>query len=171
MKGSVDIHFPDIDQTVTSALKDLSLTGIGVEIAMPFTSLLGEDVRVDAVDSYGQRYALRARIKSRREHFGKTFMGIEFIVNDDTYPEIVKFVYGDSQRWADILEQRLQPVNSLRMAARDLSFFMQRGVRGIVEVVIFLLRSKSAAAFKALQEILSRAYLHTIRWKRSVTQP
>jgi hypothetical protein len=97
-------------------------------------------------------------------------MGIEFVMDDAAYPEIVKFVYGDSQRWADILEQRLKPVHSFRATSRDLHFFLQRGVRGIIERIVFLAHSAATATITSLQGFFSKLPAHIIRWKRSVAQ-
>lgn len=169
--GSVEVYFPDLGRTIPGALHDLSLTGIGVELNESFPALLGEDVRIEATDSYGVRHRLPSRIRSRRETAGKTFMGIEFAMDDRDYRDIVNFVYGDSQRWAEILQERFQPVHSLRLTARDLHFFLQRGMRGSFERIIYLAKATIPAARRLIRETVQRLHTQLSQLKRSESLP
>ena len=168
-KGAVAVYFPGLDRAVNGVIHDLSLTGIGVELPESFPALLGEDVRVEAVDSYGGRHTLPSRIKSRRELAGRTTMGIEFVMDDATYPEIVNFVYGDSQRWVDILDDRFRPFHTIRGTSRDLHYFLQRGIRGSFERIFFLAKASIPAAIKALRAGSIWLQGYNLRLKRSVS--
>ncbi len=168
-KGSVEVTFPDLGRTVPGTIRDLSLTGIGVELNDSFPALLGEDVTVHATDSYGARHRLEARIRSRREQAGNTFMGIEFVLDDATYREVVNFVYGDSQRWTAILQERFRPVHSFRLTARDLAFFLRRGLRGSLERIVYLTKASPAATLRTLRESLLWVSAVPSRVKRSVS--
>ncbi|MDH4164280.1 MAG: UDP-forming cellulose synthase catalytic subunit [Nitrospirota bacterium] len=170
-KGSVDVYFPDLDRTIPGTIHDLSLTGIGVELNDLFPALLGEDVRVEATDSYGIRHNLISRIRSRREQAGRTHMGIEFALDDRTYPDIVNFVYGDSKRWADILADRFKPVHSIRFTSRDLYHFMLRGARGSAERIAYLAKSALPTARIRLHALVLRLQAYHARMKRSESLP
>ncbi len=137
-KGEVTVFFPKANQSLSGEIKDLSLTGVGVELAMSFSARLDEDVRLESTDSYGARHGLLARVKTKRERGGRTFLGVEFVMNEATYPAVVAFVYGDSQRWANITEERFRPVNSFWVSFKDLRHFMQRGIKGSFERFVYL---------------------------------
>ncbi|MDP2181521.1 MAG: PilZ domain-containing protein, partial [Actinomycetota bacterium] len=170
-KGIVDLRFAGGAPPLSAAFHDLSLTGIGVELDGLFPSLHGGEVQVEATDSYGVRHALHARVRSSREHDGRTFMGIEFVLNDATYPGIVNFVYGDSRRWAEILADRFRPVHSLRFTARDMYHFLQRGVRGSYERILYLAKAALPAAGNALRALAPRLQAYHARLKRSESLP
>ena len=96
-------------------------------------------------------------------------MGIEFVMDETTYGNIVNFVYGDSQRWADILKDRFQPVHSMRTTSRDLHYFLQRGIRGSFERIFFLAKASIPAAIKALRAGSLWLQGYNLRLKRSVS--
>jgi hypothetical protein len=161
------VFFPKAGESMSGEIQDLSLTGVGVELALPFPARLGEEVRLESTDSYGARHELRARIKTIRERRGKTFLGVEFVMNEATYPLIVSFVYGDSQRWLNITEERFKPVHSFLMPFNDLRHFMQRGMRGSFERLVHLSRSAVPAGRKSLSMLLAWIQAYQFRLKRS----
>jgi cellulose synthase (UDP-forming) len=137
-RGTVQVSFPSVDRSVPGEIQDLSLTGIGVEFRLPLPVIIGEEVRLESTDSFGTRHVLLGRIKTRREKKWNMLLGIEFVLNETTYPHIVTFVYGDSQRWVEIAEERFRPVLSYKTTFMDLRYYLQRGIRGSVERGIYL---------------------------------
>ena len=166
-KGSAQVFFPRLNQSIHGEIKDLSLTGLGLELTLPFPARLDEDVRLESTDSYGARHDLLARIKTLREKGGRTFLGVEFVLNEATYPLIVSFVYGDSQRWADITEERFKPVHSLTISFKDLRHFMQRGIKGSFERFLYLSKLTVPAGKKSLSMLLAWIQAYQLRLKRS----
>jgi cellulose synthase (UDP-forming) len=166
-KGTATVFFPKADQSVASEIKDLSLTGVGVELTLPFSARLDEDVRLGATDSYGGRHDLLARIKTIRERGGRTFLGVEFVMNEATYPFIVSFVYGDSQRWLNITEERFKPVHSFLMPFNDLRHFMERGIRGSLERFVYLGKLTVLSGRKLLSTLIAWMQTYQLRPKRS----
>jgi PilZ domain len=160
------MFFPKENQSVTAMTKNLSLSGIGVEVALPFQARLGEEVRLESTDSYGGRHDIPALIKNKKEYNGKTFLGIEFVSNEITYPLIVSFVYGDSQRWLDITEERSKRVPSLRVTFNDLRYFMQRGIKGSFEQFVFLNKFTVPAVRKLWSMLLVGIKTYQPRLKR-----
>jgi cellulose synthase (UDP-forming) len=165
--GTATVFFPKANQSLPGEIKDLSLTGVGVELALPLSARLDEAVRLESTDSYGARHELLARIKTIRERRGKTFLGVEFVMNEATYPLIVSFVYGDSQRWLNITEERFKPVHSFLMPFDDLRHFMQRGMRGSFERFVHLSRLTVPAGRKSLSMLLAWIQAYQLRFKRS----
>ncbi len=166
-RGTASIYFPKADQTVAAEIRDLSLTGLGLEMALPFSVRLDEEVRVDTTDSYGVRHELMARIKTTRGRGGKTFLGVEFVMNDATYPFVVSFVYGDSHRWLSIAEERFKPVHSFLIPFGDLRHFMERGIRGSFERFVYLGKLTIPAGKKVLSLLYQWLHASQLRLKRS----
>jgi cellulose synthase (UDP-forming) len=166
-KGTAAVFFPKAGQSLAGEIKDLSLTGVGLELVLPFSARLDEDVRLESTDSYGVRHELLARIKTIRERGGRTFLGVEFVMNDATYPLIVSFVYGDSQRWLNITEERFKPVHSFLMPFSDLHHFMQRGIRGSFERFVYLSKLTVPAGKKSLSMLWAWIQTYHLRLKRS----
>lgn len=138
VKGEVNMLFLNQNISANGAMQDLSLSGSRVEIAEAPFVMPGDNVIMEAVDSYGERHSVEAKIKTLKTYGDKTFMGIEFVMNDDTYPGIVRFVYGDSQRWMDMFEARSKPVESTKVIVNDIYYFVLRGIKGSGERFIYL---------------------------------
>ncbi len=170
-KGSVQVFFTRLNQTIAGEIKDLSLSGLGLELSLPFAARLDDEVRLESTDSYGIRHELLARVKAKRERGGKTFLGVEFVMNESTYPLIVSFVYGDSRRWQTITEERFKPVHTLLMPFNDLRHFMERGIRGSFERVVYLSKLTVPAGKKLLSLLYQGMQASQLRLKRSISWP
>ncbi len=168
-KGKADIFFPNNNESITAAIKDLSLTGIGMEATLPFQARLEEEVRLQSTDSYGGWHDIRGVIKNRRDGDGKTYLGIEFVVNEITYPQIVSFVYGDSERWLNITEERFKQVPSLRVTYNDLRHFIKRGIRGSFEQFVYLNQLTVPAFKKSWSILLAWVKVYQLKLKRSIS--
>lgn len=102
-KGNARIFFPRLSSFMDAEIKDISLSGIGLELNKPIFSIhRGEKAQIELFDSFREKYVLDAvlmRIETKKD---KIYMGAEFIVaNPETFSRLVKLVYGDSQRWVD----------------------------------------------------------------------
>lgn len=135
-KGYVDVFFPRLNQSIKGEIKDISLTGIGIEMVPPFPiEQNSEHVVIKASDSYGDNYEFGGNIKIFKKREKSIICGIEFKSDQDTYSKLVRFVYGDSKRWQDILEERTKPAGS---STRDMYYFLYRGVKGSVDRFIYI---------------------------------
>lgn len=125
-RGPIDIFFPRLKRMVRGEIKDISLTGVGIEAALPFSVEPREEVVLEACDSYGERYKFGARVQRQIKSGDITLCGAEFILDKDTYARLVRFVYGDSMRWSDLWEEKTRPAGVLR----EISHLIYMGVKG-----------------------------------------
>lgn len=115
-KGKASIFFPRLKSTVEANVSDISLSGIGFSLHLPFPLKPREHVVIEARDSHGEKYRLEARILRSVRKGGVFFCGTEFILADEQQRvTATRFVYGDSQRWVDYWGKRSGAINPLRM--------------------------------------------------------
>jgi cellulose synthase (UDP-forming) len=125
--GPVTVHFPRMNTTATGRICDVSLTGIGFEIDLPFKPIEQEFATLEVRDSYGREYKFECKIHyaiKRREGY---FCGSEFIVSLTSYTSVVSFVFGDSQRWVENWNRKTETKGTLRMLLR----FLSMGIKAI----------------------------------------
>jgi cellulose synthase (UDP-forming) len=114
--GVVSVFFPRLKTTVVAKVQDISLSGIGLSLSLPFPLTPREHVILEARDSLGDEYRLEARIQRFVNKGGELFCGAEFILADEEQRSIAtQFVYGDSQRWVDYWGKRSRTINPVRM--------------------------------------------------------
>ncbi|MDP2681876.1 MAG: UDP-forming cellulose synthase catalytic subunit [Deltaproteobacteria bacterium] len=155
--GEVSILEPDSRKYINGQIRDLSMTGIGIEVNVPFSNPEPDrDIMIAGHDSYGERYEFKAKVRANIKRGNKTILGLEFIADDkDTFAKVVRFVYGDSQRWVDILDSRTVSASS----TGDMYYFAQRGVKGAAASFIYL---------NNMIYVLLKRYLQSLRiWIRS----
>jgi cellulose synthase (UDP-forming) len=133
--GPVSAHFPRMDATYPGEVRDVSLTGIGFEIQLPFVPREQDQVTLEVKDSYGRSYRFENRIHRGTIRNGKYFCGSEFITTRVSYADVVSYVFGDSQRWQDNWDQKSASRGTYLM----LWYFMKTGVLGFVGGVVPLL--------------------------------
>lgn len=157
--GSVTVHFPRMNTSVVGKIIDVSLTGIGFEISLPFTLKEQEFAILEVKDSYGQEYKFECKILhafKRREGY---FCGSEFIVNRVSYPSVVSFVFGDSQRWVENWERKSETKGTFRMLLR----FLTMGIKAIRVGSYSLLKQTLALMWKiAVQWVTTPVLRNTV---------
>lgn len=134
IKMPAKIYFPRINYSVDANIKDLSLGGARVEFAGETGGLnirLGEDVLIDLKDSYGEEYKFKCSVVHTYSKQEKSEIGIEYELLEDkeTFADLVKFFYGDSNRWSELREARLQNIGIWE----GLIFFIRKGLKGGLE--------------------------------------
>lgn len=143
--GTVSLFVPRLNQSAEGEITDISLTGMAFELSLPFSVEHEEEVLLKVQDSYGEWYEFQAKIQRNKKAGDKTFVGVEFLSDKETYSQLVKFVYGDSKRWMDQWEERPQT-----STLQDLLHFIRMGLRGSREILI----SVSQATFTVLKGYL-----------------
>lgn len=136
-KGAVNVFFHRLNQSAKGEIKDISLSGIGFELSIPFPVKLMEDVVLEVEDGSGNKYTFNARITKIIMKGDKTICGAGLVFDKNTYAQSVEFVYGDSQRWMDKWEESSKPVAMLRL----LYDFALLGLLGIKDISISLLKA------------------------------
>ena len=125
--GPVKAYFPRMNTTAVGRLCDVSLTGIGFEIDVPFKPVEQESATLEVKDSFGREYKFECKLHHAFKRRGGYFCGSEFIADKVSYPSVVAFVFGDSQRWAENWDRKAQSKGTLRMLLR----FLAMGVKAI----------------------------------------
>lgn len=126
--GPVTVYFPRMNTSAVGKICDVSMTGIGFEIDLPFTPVEQESATLEVKDSYGQVYKFECKIYHPIKRRGGYFCGSEFIVNMASYSSVVGFVFGDSQRWVEYWERKMETKGASRMLLR----FLAMGIKAIM---------------------------------------
>lgn len=131
-KGKVNVFFPRMNSLVQGEIKDVSFSGMGLEIKVPFSIKQEEDVTLSVRDIYGNKYTFEARVCRQIKRGGNVFCGCVFVADKIVLSQLVRFVYGDSQRWSDFLEKRSRRVNIVKI----LFFIASLGYKGSRDCLI-----------------------------------
>lgn len=144
-RGEVDVFFPRMNQEVRGALTDVSLTGVGVEIAPPFPLKEKERIAMRIAESGGRVFSFEGQIQRFFKRGERVSCGVEFVLNANSYPEIVSFVYGSSRRWQDIWEEKSRTRGTWRM----LFYLVRKGIMGCILTTLAALRQLPVLAWRA----------------------
>ncbi|MEZ6229809.1 MAG: UDP-forming cellulose synthase catalytic subunit [Candidatus Brocadiaceae bacterium] len=170
-KGKVDVFFPRTKHIVSGEMTDLSLSGIGIELCVPFSMKPEEEVIVRVRDVYGEKYEFQARIFRYIKKKDSDFCGCKFVsTKKETQFQLIKYVYGDSQRWEDFLEKSSQRTSAwvtlfvvARLGAKGSRDFICIASKLFYEKIIKEgFRGISVARFRADREEAG----NQLRWKR-----
>jgi cellulose synthase (UDP-forming) len=126
--GPVTAYFPRMGTYHPGEVRDVSMTGIGFEIILPFLPREQELVALEVRDSYGHEYRFENKIQHVTGQGEKYFCGSEFIADRVFYGNVVSYVFGDSQRWQDVWEQKSKARGTYRM----LWHFLITGIKGFI---------------------------------------
>ncbi len=166
VEGSVDLFFPRLNRSIKGEIKDISLTGIGIEMASSFSiEQDSEYVIIKASDSYGDNYEFGGNIKTSKKRGERVICGIEFKSDKDTYTQLVRFVYGDSKRWLDIVEERSRPAGS---SAGDIYYFMYRGIKGSKDRFLYIDKLIVAWFKEYLSRLFAQIRKHTAEMREAL---
>ena len=77
---------------------DISLTGLGIQVQLPFTIYDGELIQINAPGITGHRYQFDCVVRRVIRRQGATILGVEFIVDNSNYSRVVSFVYGQGSK-------------------------------------------------------------------------
>ena len=133
--GIITAHFSQLNEPVVGRISDISLTGIGFEMDRPIAAN-EELVKLEVTASNGRAYTFECKVHHVFKRGARYSCGSEFVVDQHSYPEIVSFVFGDSQRWVDNWENKSVTKGSARMLLR----FSSMGARAIRTVAYLLLK-------------------------------
>lgn len=106
VEGTVEVTFPRLQRTVTAKLTDLSLTGMGFEVALAEDVKNRERIEVQAHGPGGVAFSLEARVQRAMRREGNVACGVEFLVAKGAFAKVIAFVYGDSGRWIRVWAAR-----------------------------------------------------------------
>jgi cellulose synthase (UDP-forming) len=109
------LRAPDSGEATAATLIDLSTVGVRV-VTEPAAGAAGQRLILEAHDSEGRLHALPLIVRRRARHASGLSLGCEFEHPDEeTYAQIIDYVYGDSGRWKYFYDAKLgRTVNSLK---------------------------------------------------------
>jgi cellulose synthase (UDP-forming) len=126
VKESVTLTFVDRGETVEATVRDISLMGVGVDLRPPREVAAGERVVVVSTDSYGYTHRLEGEVRRGFVRRTKTTLGVLWSLEKAPFADLVRYTYGDSERWEGIW--RREP--DAKDTPRILFLFMRMGVAG-----------------------------------------
>lgn len=126
-RGEVNVYFPRMKYILQGEIKDISYSGMGVQLKTPFPIKPEEDVVLNVRDIYGEKYAFDARIFRKIKKKEYVFCGCDFVAKGKAAQlRLIKYVYGDSQRWEDFLQKRFKRVSPWGI----FYFIVRMGIKG-----------------------------------------
>jgi cellulose synthase (UDP-forming) len=153
--GPVTAYFPRMGTYHHGEVRDVSMTGIGFEIALPFLPREQEQVALEVKDSYGREYRFENKIQHATGQNGKYFCGSEFTGDRVSYANAVSYVFGDSLRWQDVWDQKSNARGTYRM----LWYFFVSGTKGFIGSALPLLRAALLKLWKLAVRWLTTSIL------------
>lgn len=130
--GMISAFFPRMGSSHVGKVRDVSVTGIGFEMELPFLPREHELVVLEVKDSYGREYRFESHIQRAVRRGNGYFCGTEFLPGRVSNTDVVAYVFGDSQRWQDNWERKSKAHGTYRM----LWYFMKTGVKGFTVGVL-----------------------------------
>ncbi len=131
----VALRAPGSDVSITATLIDLSTVGVRVATE-PTAEIAGDRLTLEARDSGGRLHALPLSVRRRTRDGSGLSLGCEFERPDEeTYGNIIDFVYGDSGRWKYFYDAKLgRTVTSLKGFLIILGIGVKGSVRNLVGI-------------------------------------
>lgn len=135
VREDVRIFVPALDLELDARTSDLSLNGMAVEVLPPaggagqtWSPARAERVTVRVRDEDGLSRELFAVVKERIDEAGSLRLRLQYEADRNDYSDIVRFTYGESRRWVDVLKRRAGGrVGALLL---DYGFFLLHGLQG-----------------------------------------
>jgi cellulose synthase (UDP-forming) len=134
VREDVRLHVPALGREVYARMRDLSLNGATVQLKLPpdaaaaWAAAPGDAVELRS-EQYGPRFSLHAAVKDRRARGAVLELGLQYMADRNSYKDVVRFTYGASRRWADVLRRRAS--GRLRTLFVDYLYFLYRGMKGV----------------------------------------
>ncbi len=132
-EGKISVRFPRMGDTVyTGEVQDVSLSGIGFAIKLPFMPRERDEAIFEVQDSYGRTYHFESLVRQVFLRGDKYFCGTEYIESRVSYDDVVSYVFGDSHRW----QQNWDRKSATRGTARMIWRFIRIGFFGFFTGII-----------------------------------
>ncbi|MCX7183806.1 MAG: UDP-forming cellulose synthase catalytic subunit [Nitrosospira sp.] len=158
VSGEIEVTFPRLNYTTKADLTDISLTGIGFKVQVPYPLVPQERIFIDArhsdaFDMRGQSFHFEGKIMRlfpQKEESGYA-CGSELLLNREKYIEAVNYVYGDSERWLELWDKK----STSKGVSKMLWYFFVTGLKGTARSAVMLPAQLLTPALKLLQEVSS----------------
>ena len=122
----VRLFFPRLKLEIEGMTTDIALFGIGFAVHLPHPPHDKERLFITVPLPDGTEYTFHAQVQRIHREGGKYACGVRFLLNEESYPQAVAFVYGNSARWLKIWTQKANSPGTLRMLRK----FFTLGLKG-----------------------------------------
>lgn len=146
--GPVEAYFPHMDKSYGGDVVDVSLTGIGLSLDLDFTPKDGDRATLKLQDSTRERFEFAVRLRHPRQRGKHISCGSEFLPELCAYPQIVRYVFGDSQRWQDIWEKKEESSGAILMVLH----FLRTGLLGFIQGLLPITFNALKILFKLIRK-------------------
>jgi cellulose synthase (UDP-forming) len=124
--GEAMVQFPRMRERVSVKLVDLALNGLGFRAQLPFELAARERVLIEAAGADGLVHHFEGEVQRTVSRGSEVLVGVRLLKAEESYADIVRFVYGDSHRWLAVWDLR-----SKRLPLFDIFWELGRmGLRG-----------------------------------------
>jgi cellulose synthase (UDP-forming) len=134
--GQAMLQFPRVRQRRAVDLVDLSLSGLSFNSQLDFEVKDRERVIVEAASADGLICYFEAEVVRSSQPGERTICGARFLVPAQSLPDVVHYVYGDSDRWSLVWEARSRGVALTRVIGQ----LIKMGLRGAWICLTIVLR-------------------------------
>lgn len=128
----ISVTFPRLKYTTRAKLLDISLTGIGFKVQVPYPLVKQERILIETkhpdADKNDPSFRFEAKLmRAISQKNGMYLCGSELILTADKYNEAVNYVYGSSDRWLQLWDAR----SNSKGVPKMLWHFFVTGLEGI----------------------------------------
>ncbi len=157
VSDEISVSFPRLNYTTKAVLTDMSLTGLGFKVQVPHPLVAQERVIIEAshssaYDMDGRSYQFEAKLMRFFPHEGGYQCGSEFMLDNGKYTEAVSYVYGDSERWMELWDQKAAAGGTYKM----LWYFFMMGIKGTGLSAAMFINQMVALRLKYLKDFSFR---------------
>jgi cellulose synthase (UDP-forming) len=92
------VYFPKLDATLEGWAFDISLTGVGIKVNLPFLINDNEVVEIFVTGVTQSQHRMDCIIRRVIKQGDEVILGAEFIVDNSNFFKIVGFVYGQGSK-------------------------------------------------------------------------
>ena len=154
-QGKVVVYFPSAGVSKLGELQDISASGMGFKMELDDPPNPNEIVNIQVRDSYGNDYSFRGTIPHVRQQNGSYLCGAQFLPEEVSSPEVISFMYGDSERW---MRMWTSPTVGVKSSSDQLTHFTKLGYRiFFTNLDRYLLAIKNASV-KLMNKITQSSY-------------
>jgi cellulose synthase (UDP-forming) len=113
--GELVVEVPRLKARIPGRVLDVSLRGIGFEVATDLVLQPMERVVLETANHDGKEYRFEARLPRVIRRGKKLLCGSEFVHKDTSDPAAVAFTFGDSERWMRLWMRKQETGGTWRM--------------------------------------------------------
>jgi len=92
------VYFPKLDATLEGWVFDISLTGVGIRVNLPFLIDDNELIELSVSGITREQHRMDCVIRRVIKNGEEVILGAEFIVDNSNFFKVVSFVYGQGSK-------------------------------------------------------------------------